>query len=148
MQNHLEAWRASRGWTMEETAKALGNATASQVNKLEKGKQKLTQSWLDRYARAFGVTVQAILGPPDAGHQTAVPTGPDPATFDEEAFIAAIKAGLAISGVTISRAEEMVLVGNALKMYERIVAGADPAQLLAELLKADDAAAGKTSARR
>lgn len=143
MTNHLKAWRDSRGWTMEEMGARLGGATASQVNKLEKGRQKLTAEWIARYARAFGVPQPAMLEPPGA---TAAPFAAPP-EFNPDSFIAAVRLGLELSGVKISRAEEMKLTGNALEIYERILAGADPAKLVAELIKPDDAAAGKVTKR-
>lgn len=144
MQNHLKDWRDSRGWTMEEMGRRLGNATASQVNKLEKGHQRLTAEWLGRYARAFGVDPKDILGPPQLIDGPPLP----PAAFDADAFVASIKAGLELSGVKLSRAEEMKLVGHALEIYERILAGADPAQLLADIVKTDDIGASRLPARR
>lgn len=143
MTNHLKAWRDSRGWTMDEMGDRLGGATASQVNKLEKGHQKLTAEWIGRYAKAFGVQLYAILEPPG----TVVTPFSAPPDFDPDAFIAAVRLGLELSGVKISRAEEMKLTGNALEIYERILAGADPAKLVAELIKPDDAAVAKTTKR-
>lgn len=143
MANHLKAWRDSRGWSMDEMARHLGGATGSQVNKLEKGKQKLTGEWIARYAKAFGVPQSAILEPPG---QVTTPFSAPP-EFNPDAFIASIRLGMQLSGVTLSRAEEMKLTGNALEIYERILAGADPAKLVAELIKPDDAAAGKPAKR-
>ncbi|MFC3674685.1 helix-turn-helix domain-containing protein [Ferrovibrio xuzhouensis] len=144
MQNHLKAWRDSRDWTMAEMGERLGGATASQVSKLEKSRQKLNDDWLQRYARAFGVKPADILGPPDAKSAAA----PAVTAMDEDAFMATIRAGLLLSGVRLSRAEEMKLVGHALEIWERIRAGADPAALLADLVKADDTAGTRTPARR
>lgn len=52
--NRIAEIRQERGWSMEELA-ARANTTASQINKLEKGRVRLNFDWMHRLARALEV---------------------------------------------------------------------------------------------
>lgn len=64
MKNNLRALRLARGWTQEEAASAMGT-TRNQYVKLErgaaKGGRKLSDVWIDRAARAFGIDAGEIV---------------------------------------------------------------------------------------
>ena len=64
-ENHLKAWRESRGLTLEQVGTAL-NSDKTHMSKLEKGQRKLTTDWLERFARFYRVSVAAMLAPPPA----------------------------------------------------------------------------------
>jgi transcriptional regulator with XRE-family HTH domain len=51
-ENRIEEVRKSRGYSMEELA-TRARTTASQINKLEKGKVNLTMDWMRRLASAL-----------------------------------------------------------------------------------------------
>ncbi len=50
--NRIEEIRKARGYSMEELAQRA-NTTASQINKLEKGRVSLTLEWMYRLANAL-----------------------------------------------------------------------------------------------
>ena len=55
--------REARGWTMEQLAERCpgGAASASQINKLEKGYQQFTAQWLYRLAEALEHSVCELM---------------------------------------------------------------------------------------
>lgn len=61
--NRIKELREARGLSMAELAALCSRATASQINKLEKGKTQLTSYWLDQLANALGVHRLEILEP-------------------------------------------------------------------------------------
>lgn len=50
----LRAWRKRMKMTQEEVAELLGTDKGT-VSKLERGRQRLTDDWLQAFARAYGV---------------------------------------------------------------------------------------------
>lgn len=60
MVNRIETLRKRMGLTMADLAEAVGT-DASTINKLEKGKTRLTSDWLTRLARALEVSIEEIL---------------------------------------------------------------------------------------
>ncbi len=55
LKNRVHEMRKQHGWSMQELAdRCTPQATASQINKLEKGKTQLSFAWIDRIAKAFG----------------------------------------------------------------------------------------------
>ena len=55
--------REARSWTMNELASRCpgGLATASQINKLEKGQQQFSAQWIYRLAQALGCPVAELM---------------------------------------------------------------------------------------
>jgi transcriptional regulator with XRE-family HTH domain len=76
----LRRLREERGWSMAQLAKRCSGAgvTASQINKLEKGSQQFSASWLYRLAAALECPVtRLIVNRAEAefeGHQSTVIT--------------------------------------------------------------------------
>jgi len=63
--NQIRSLREGRGWSMDELGSRLTPpATASQINKLEKGYTRLTFEWMQRLARALECHPAQLL--PDA----------------------------------------------------------------------------------
>jgi phage repressor protein C with HTH and peptisase S24 domain len=60
--NNIEALREARGWKRPELARRM-DTTPQQVERLEKGQRKLSQDWIDRAAKAFGVAPADIISP-------------------------------------------------------------------------------------
>ena len=59
----IQTLRKERGWSMQRLAEACDPpATASQINKIEKGAQRVTVDWLERLAHAFEVPLSTLLG--------------------------------------------------------------------------------------
>lgn len=52
--NRIYDLRTARGWSMKDLARRA-DTTASQISKLEKGHRRLTDRWITRLAKAFGV---------------------------------------------------------------------------------------------
>jgi transcriptional regulator with XRE-family HTH domain len=65
MDNRIQEHREARGWTLEILAEKMGT-THTQVQRLEKGKRKLTQAWMVRLADAFGLAPSDFLPKPVA----------------------------------------------------------------------------------
>jgi hypothetical protein len=63
MTNHLLAWRESRGLTLQQVADLIGT-DKTQISKLEHGKRRLTEGWLNRLAIAYQCQARDLLGPP------------------------------------------------------------------------------------
>lgn len=60
--NRLKYWRDRRGYSMQQLAERVKpETTASTINKLEKGQQKLTQGWMMRLAEALGIEQRDLL---------------------------------------------------------------------------------------
>lgn len=64
MQNRISELRTAKGWTMAQLA-ARADTEASTINKLEKGKTKLTLEWMARLAQALNVRPEHIIANPD-----------------------------------------------------------------------------------
>jgi len=60
--NNIEKLREHRGWKRPQLAKLMGTSP-QQVERLEKGERKLTQEWIDKAAKAFGVAPSHIITP-------------------------------------------------------------------------------------
>lgn len=58
--NNIETLRVARGWSRPELANRMGTS-GQQVERLEKGQRKLTQEWMERAAKAFGVATTEII---------------------------------------------------------------------------------------
>lgn len=137
--------------TAKQFAETIGVPQPTYANH-EKGGRGVTRA-AKVYAEKLGVALGWLLtGEGQASvtpeRRSASPPATSSVEFDAEDFVAAVKGGMELSGVKLSRAEEMKLLGHALELFERIKAGADPAQLLAELVKPDNAAAGQAASRR
>jgi transcriptional regulator with XRE-family HTH domain len=62
MMNRIKYWRDRRGYSMQQLAERVDpETTASTINKLEKGQQKLTQGWMMRLAEALGIEQRDLL---------------------------------------------------------------------------------------
>lgn len=59
--NRVRALRAERGWTLAELADRVGS-TASQIMKLEKSQRRLDFDWVEKFAKAFGISEQDLVG--------------------------------------------------------------------------------------
>jgi phage repressor protein C with HTH and peptisase S24 domain len=62
MPNRIEEIRRSIKLSMDELGERVG-ATGSQISKLEKGRQQLTEQWMKRLAQALGVEPMDLLEP-------------------------------------------------------------------------------------
>lgn len=82
MVNNIATLRVAKGWTMAQLADAIGT-DASTINKLEKGKYKLTADYLSRIANALETRVDNLILP--AAHIKAL--GGDE-TGDDNAIVA------------------------------------------------------------
>jgi transcriptional regulator with XRE-family HTH domain len=60
MQNNLSALRKKRGWSQDELATRMGT-TRNQIAKLEGGSRRLSDVWIGRAAKAFGVDAGALV---------------------------------------------------------------------------------------
>ena len=58
--NNIEALREAKGWKRPRLA-TLMDTTPQQIERLEKGQRKLSQDWMERAARALGVTPADII---------------------------------------------------------------------------------------
>lgn len=72
MANHINRLRTERGWSMAYLADLVGT-DPSTINKLEKGKTKLTDNWLVRLARAFGIDPSGIISFTPAADEPVLP---------------------------------------------------------------------------
>jgi len=54
--------RLALGLTVEQLAKQMGYKSKSSVSKVENGRLDITQSMVDKYAVALGVTTAYLLG--------------------------------------------------------------------------------------
>lgn len=63
MKNRITEWRKRRYMTMEKLALAIGT-DASTINKLEKGKLRLSDRWLVPLAEALGIAPGDLIGNP------------------------------------------------------------------------------------
>lgn len=66
MGNKLKSLRNAARMTHEEAAEAMG-VSKSQYVKLERGERRLTQDYINRAAKAFGVRPSEVLDEPAAG---------------------------------------------------------------------------------
>ncbi|MBR9970829.1 helix-turn-helix domain-containing protein [Magnetospirillum sulfuroxidans] len=63
--NRIETLRKNRGWSMEElAARIVPTATASQINKLEKGYTRLNFDWMHKLASALECHPAELLPDP------------------------------------------------------------------------------------
>ena len=60
MRNNIKALREARGWSMAKLGEAA-ECDAATIDKLEKGKMRLSDKWIDKLAAAFGVPGQDII---------------------------------------------------------------------------------------
>ena len=58
--NNIEALREAKGWKRPKLATLMGT-TPQQVERLEKGRRRLTQDWMTRAAKALGVKTTDII---------------------------------------------------------------------------------------
>lgn len=58
--NRVRALRAEKGWSLAEMADRAGT-TASQIMKLEKSHRRLDFEWVERLAKAFGISEMALI---------------------------------------------------------------------------------------
>ena len=58
--NNIELLRKQRGWKRPHLAKLMGTSP-QQIERLEKGVRSLRQEWIDKAAKAFGVTPAEII---------------------------------------------------------------------------------------
>jgi transcriptional regulator with XRE-family HTH domain len=77
MENRIKELREQKGWSMRELA-ARVNATASTINKLEKGRTALNIHWMKRLGDAFNVQPEQLLGKGEFSDE-ATPYTPGPA---------------------------------------------------------------------
>lgn len=62
----LRAWRKHLGMTQEEVAQRLSTDKGT-VSKLERGRQRLTDDWLQAFARAYDVKAKRLYDAPPGG---------------------------------------------------------------------------------
>jgi transcriptional regulator with XRE-family HTH domain len=62
---YLREWRDAMGLNQDQLAERL-ETSKSVISKLETGKQRYNQDWLEAYAFALGVDVQMLFRHPDA----------------------------------------------------------------------------------
>src|SRR5690606_9663457 len=63
MPNRIKLLRELKGWPMQRLAEEVWPpTTAAQINKLEKGQRQLTYDWIQRLAKALGVSPYDITG--------------------------------------------------------------------------------------
>lgn len=60
MPNRIKELRKAKGWSQAYLASEMGT-TPQQVQRLEAGKRRLTQEWLDKFAKALEVRRAALL---------------------------------------------------------------------------------------
>jgi transcriptional regulator with XRE-family HTH domain len=60
IKHRVKILREDHGWSQEALARRIGT-TATQINRLEKGKRKLSAEWLMSLCAAFDVTVDKII---------------------------------------------------------------------------------------
>lgn len=60
--NNIARFREANGWSRPDLAKRM-STSPQQVERLEKGDRKLTQEWMERAAKALGVSISAIIEP-------------------------------------------------------------------------------------
>jgi transcriptional regulator with XRE-family HTH domain len=62
---YLKEWRVHKGLTLERMAERL-ETNKGQVSKLERGEQRMNDSWLAGYAEALGIEPSQLLRDPEA----------------------------------------------------------------------------------
>ena len=60
MKNRIAPIRQLKGMSLTEVA-AAASTTKAQIQKLEKGERRLTLDWMERIARALGVSVVDLI---------------------------------------------------------------------------------------
>lgn len=68
MDNRIKKWRKKRGLTMHALAKEMGTSQ-QQIDRLEKGKRRLTVDWMERLSRALQCDIVDLV--PLAQHHSA-----------------------------------------------------------------------------
>ncbi len=70
MKNSIAEIRRLKGMPLSEVAES-SNTTKAQIQKLEKGERRLTLEWMERIARALGVSVVDLIpgGSSNSGSQ-------------------------------------------------------------------------------
>ena len=63
---NIKRLRKERKWSQEELALKTGYTDRSSITKIEQGEVDLSQSKIQAFADAFGVTPQYLMGYPDA----------------------------------------------------------------------------------
>jgi DNA-binding XRE family transcriptional regulator len=61
----IAEWREYRKLSQEQVADRL-NSNKGQISKLETGKQRMNDSWIEGFAKVFGIAPGRLLSPPDA----------------------------------------------------------------------------------
>lgn len=60
MGNNIRELRAERGWSMRELAERMPGTHFTTIAKIERSQRRLTHDWVDKFAKAFGVSPNAI----------------------------------------------------------------------------------------
>lgn len=70
--NNIERLRSARGWSRPELGRRMGTS-GQQIERLEKGLRSLKQEWIDKAAKALGVSPAQIITPMTESNQPVVP---------------------------------------------------------------------------
>lgn len=62
--NNIQQFREAKGWSRPQLGERMGTS-GQQIERLEKGQRKLTQDWIDKAAKAIGVSPSDIITPLD-----------------------------------------------------------------------------------
>lgn len=71
MGNNLKILRDGRSWTQEETAQMLGLSKSGYI-KLERGERKLSDAFIARVAKLYGVSSAEVLGSETSTREVAI----------------------------------------------------------------------------
>lgn len=91
---YLQEWRDKKGLTQEQLAERI-ETSKSVISKLENGRQRYNQEWLEAYAFALDVDVPTLFRHPDAPTPSELLAGMTP---DQRVIAMALLETLAKTG--------------------------------------------------
>lgn len=65
---NIKKYRTERGWNQSDLAKRVGYSDKSMISKIEKGLVDLSQSQIQKFADAFGISASELFGPTPTQH--------------------------------------------------------------------------------
>lgn len=81
--NNIERFREAKGWKRPQLAKLMGTSP-QQVERLEKGQRNLTQDWIEKAAKALGVSEADIIDRHPQVILSKVPAPPSVTSPDDD----------------------------------------------------------------
>jgi len=89
---YIKEWRVHKGLTLERMAERL-ETNKGQISKLERGDQRMNDSWIAGYAEALGIEPSQLLRDPEAPTINDLLSGATPDQIEKIKSIAAVILG-------------------------------------------------------